>query len=113
MMERIASSLRYLVNEANENGGSVIVVSHSKFNRVLLAVMEDKPLIQGAAIQQQNCCVNVLDLKRDGSTTTLGPKCNLLGGPLSKAPQDFSLRVPAGRVARVNEKRHLEDLDFS
>mmetsp|Transcript_23656 Transcript_23656/g.42930 ORF Transcript_23656/g.42930 Transcript_23656/m.42930 type:complete len:369 (+) Transcript_23656:1-1107(+) len=113
VMERIASSLRFLVKEANENGGSVIAISHSKFNRVLLAVMEDKPLIQGAAIQQANCCINVLDLKRDGSTTTLGPKCNLLGGPLSNAPDDFSLQIPVGKVVRVNEKRHLENLEFS
>lgn len=111
-MNRCTSALTYLVKEAEKNGGSVIAVSHSKFLKVLLSIMDDVPLIQGATTQQTNCCIDVLDMKRDGSFVTLGPKCNLIGGAMSNAPQDFSLRVPAGRVVRVNEKRHLVDLEM-
>jgi len=75
-------------------------------------MLEDVPLIQGAATQQENCCIDVLDMKRGESFVTLGPKCNLLGGHMSNAPEDFELQVPAGRVVRVNEKRHLVDLEF-
>lgn len=112
VMNRACSALQFLVKEAEANGGSTVAIAHSKFNKILLAILEDVPLIQGAAIQQSNCCFDVLDMKRNEPAVNLGPKSNLFGGPLSNAPEDFLLQVPAGRVIRVNEKRHLEDLEF-
>lgn len=113
-MTRATSTLSYLVKEAAENGGSVIGIAHSKFLKVLLSILDDVPLVQGTTTQQANCCIDVLDMKRDGSVITLGPKSNLVGGRLlSNAPEDFSLSVPAGRIVRVNEKRHLIDLEIA
>lgn len=101
------------MEEAEINGGSIAAVAHSKFLKVLLAAVQDMPLTIAVTSQQMNGCINVLDMKRNSTlVTTLGPKCNLLGGLLSNAPNDFDLQVPIGKVRRINEKRHLEDLDF-
>lgn len=110
-MNRALSALSYLVKQAEENnGGSVIAVAHSKFLKVLLSILDDVPLLQGATTQQANCCIDVLDMKRDGSFAVLGQRSNLVGGVISNAPEDFELKVPLGRIVRVNEKRHILDL---
>ena len=101
-----------LVQAAVANGGAITAISHSTFLRAILAVIQDMPLAQAASTPQKNGCINVVDMKRDGSFVTLGPKSNLFGGPLSQAPSDFELQVPAGRVMRINEIRHLTDLDY-
>ena len=111
-MNRACAALSSLVKQAEANGGEVAAVAHSKFLKILLAVFEDVPLVQAAAIQQSNCCIDVIDIKRDAPMVILGPKCNLFGGALSNAPDNFELRVPAGRVVRLNERRHLEDLEI-
>ena len=95
---------------AKGSGGSVAAVTHSRYIRMLLAVVLDESLAESIASQQANCCINVLDMKADGSHREAGPKSPLVGGPLSFAPEDFSLLVPAGNAIRVNECRHLQDL---
>jgi broad specificity phosphatase PhoE len=100
-----------LVKEAEENGGTVAAIAHSKFLKVLLAVVEDTPLAQIIATQQTNCGINVLDMKRGTPLVILGPRSALFGGSLSNAPNDFELKVPSGKIIRINEKRHLHDLE--
>jgi broad specificity phosphatase PhoE len=112
VLNRSVTALEELVKEAEANGGTVAAVAHSKFLKVLLAVVEDMPLAQAVATQQTNCCIDVLDMKRGAPPITLGPKSNLFGGPISQAPLDFELKVPSGKIMRINEKRHLDDLEF-
>jgi broad specificity phosphatase PhoE len=110
-LNRSVASLGALVKEAEENGGTVAAIAHSKFLKVLLAVVQDTPLAEIIATQQTNCCINVLDMKRGAPLTTLGSKSTLFGGSLSNAPNDFELEVPSGKIIRINEKRHLQDLE--
>ena len=77
---------------------------------MLLAVVEDMPLAQAVATQQTDCCIDVLDMKRDAPPITLGPKSNLFGGPISQASSDFELKVLSGKIMQINKKCHLDDL---
>lgn len=105
-------ALEALVKEAEANGGTVAAIAHSRFLKVLLAVVDDMPLTQAVATQQTNCCIDVLDMKRNAPPIMLGANSNLFGGKNSEAPFDFELKVPSGKVMRINEKRHLEDLQL-
>lgn len=98
---------------AKSKSQCVAAVAHSTYLRMLLAVAQEQPLLLASTMEQKNCCVNVLDLKADGSTKTIGPRSRLFtGGPLlvSNAPSDFRLTVPQCKVVRINEKRHLGSL---
>lgn len=108
VLTRAASALNSLVDVAVSNGGSAVAVSHSTYLRMLLALAMDVPLSDAAAIEQKNCCINVLDVsikeKRD-----VGPKSNLFG-LASIVPEDFSLNIPCVNVVKINEMQHLQGL---
>lgn len=111
VFERAIVALRQLTEEAkNSKGGTVAAVTHSRYLRMILALVSNRSLPDLIASKQDNCCVNVLDIRRDGSTSLIGRKSVVVGGPVSKAPKDFSLSVPTTNVVRTNEIRHLEDL---
>jgi broad specificity phosphatase PhoE len=91
----------------------VAAVAHSTYLRMLLAMVQDMPLLQASTLQIPNCSVNVLDFattdKHD--TLRLSGKSALFGGDLlSQASLDYSLEIPRGEVVRLNEKRHLAEL---
>ncbi len=109
VLERVSIALNTLADIASSSGGSAIAVTHSTYLRMLLALVLDISLIEGAALTQNNCCINVLDLSMN-ETCTVGPKSNVFGGILSQAPDDFSLTFPKVKVIRRNENRHIKDL---
>lgn len=107
VLTRAAATLRTLVWAAKINGGSVMAISHSTFLRMLLATVLEMPLEEAATLVQQNGNVNVLDFSRSESLRTIGSTSNMF---YKTAPTDFKLKVPNGRVIRINESRHLNDI---
>mmetsp|Transcript_63558 Transcript_63558/g.74437 ORF Transcript_63558/g.74437 Transcript_63558/m.74437 type:complete len:346 (+) Transcript_63558:162-1199(+) len=113
ILQRASSSLYQLQRAASKNPGrSVVAVSHSSFLKVLLAVCQENNLLElRKTVQLENCCINVLDLPlvRFGSTPSkrIISSSSVLGGPLSRAPSNYSLKIPQSIVVRINEKQHL------
>lgn len=107
VLTRAAAALRMLVWAANNNGGSVTAISHSTFLRILLATVLEMPLEEAATLVQENGNVNVLDFSRSGPFRTISSTSNMF---YETAPTDFKLKVPKGRVIRINESRHLNDI---
>eukprot|EP00522_Entomoneis_paludosa_P007741 CAMPEP_0172441900 /NCGR_PEP_ID=MMETSP1065-20121228/2411_1 /TAXON_ID=265537 /ORGANISM="Amphiprora paludosa, Strain CCMP125" /LENGTH=363 /DNA_ID=CAMNT_0013191511 /DNA_START=288 /DNA_END=1379 /DNA_ORIENTATION=+ len=91
---------------------SVAAVAHSVYLRLLLAVVQDLPLLQLSTLPQPNAGVNVIDFRIDESqgVNRIGAKSAVIGGILSQAPADFRYDLPMGRVLRTSEKRHLGEL---
>jgi len=114
MLRRIEGALQTLVKTASQTETGVIAaVAHSAYLRMLLATVSDISLLSAYKLQQGNCCVNVLDFERRGSLVALSNKrepsaVSLPAGPVSSLPLD--LRIPAGRVERINETRHLQSI---
>lgn len=88
----------------------IAAISHSMFLRMMLACLLDITLFQASIIEQHNACVNVVDFNTKEEPVFRTAKSTLLGGGLSLAPPDFCLRLPAGTILRMNEKRHLQGL---
>jgi broad specificity phosphatase PhoE len=108
VLSRAASALQSLTNIAASKKGSAIVVSHSTYLRMMLALAMDIPLTQAASLEQKNCCVNVLDVSMT-ETRDVTSKSNLFTVN-SIVPQDFQLKIPRVNVVRVNEFNHLNGL---
>jgi len=115
MLRRIEGALQTLVTTASQTETGVIAaVAHSAYLRMLLATVSDISLLSAYKLQQGNCCVNVLDFERRGSLVAASKKKEPsafslpAGGPVSSLPLD--LRIPAGRVERINETRHLQSI---
>jgi broad specificity phosphatase PhoE len=110
VLARIEKSLQDLAKSAsNASNRCVAAIAHSTFLKILLATAQNIPLAQVAMLEQKNCCVNVLDLSTK-QAINLASRSELLGGPLSLAPLEFTLSIPKTAVIRMNEKRHLGDL---
>lgn len=107
VLKRAASALRTLALVADSNGGSVMAVSHSTYLRMLLAIVLEMPLEDAATLVQKNGCINVIDFSRREAFRTLGSNSRMF---LKTAPADFKLHVPKGKVIRINETRHLQDI---
>jgi broad specificity phosphatase PhoE len=94
----------------------VAAVTHSTYLRMLLAVAQEQPLLLASTTEQKNGCINVVDIRTDGSAKFIGPNsrlfttaaAGLVGG--KGAPSDFGLTIPVCQVVRINEKRHLGGL---
>jgi broad specificity phosphatase PhoE len=100
--------LHSLVREAAESeNGCLAAVAHSSYLKVLLLCLQDISLFEYSVLKQDNCCINVLDLKKNGATRTLNGKSKLIG---TRVPSDFAMKIPLGKVVRVNENRHLVGL---
>lgn len=105
VFSRIENALHSLVEQASESENNCLAaVAHSSYLRVLLLSLQDKSLLEYSVMQQGNCCINVLDLKKNGAVRTLTGRSILVG---TRAPSDFSMKTPLGNVVRVNEIRHL------
>ena len=124
MLLRIEDALQNMVSAASQtDAGCVAAVAHSAYLRMLLATVSDTSFLAAYNIQQRNCCINVLDFERGAVVVTNNKNRNnnsnraaslmsLPGGaPISSLPLD--LRIPAGRVERINETRHLEAIEFA
>ncbi|KAL7563297.1 hypothetical protein ACA910_016657 [Epithemia clementina (nom. ined.)] len=90
----------------------IAAVAHSVYLRVLLAIVQDQPLFQASTMEQKNACINVVDFNVNPAVPMkkIDANNNLFGRSLSRAPRDFELEVPHGKVLRLGEKRHLGDL---
>jgi broad specificity phosphatase PhoE len=101
----VENAFHSLVEQAAESENSCLAaVAHSSYLRILLLCLQDKSLLEYSVMQQGNCCINVLDLKKNGDTRTLTGRSLLVG---TRAPLDFAMKTPVGNVIRVNEIRHL------
>jgi broad specificity phosphatase PhoE len=109
VLTRICSALNLLIDVAGSNGGSVAVVTHSTYLRMLLSLALDVSLFDAASFDQKNCCINVLDLSIM-EKKEITSKSKVLGGNLSVAKNDESFIIPKTRVIRMNEDRHLGGL---
>ena len=108
VLTRAAAALRTLVWTAKVDGGSVVAISHSTFLRMLLATVLEMPLEEAATLVQENGNVNVLDFSPSEPLQTIDCTSNMFYE--TTAPTDFKLKVPKGRVIRINENRHLNDI---
>lgn len=108
---RISLALNSMLEVAssNNNGGSIMAVSHSTYLRMLLAMVMDVPLLQAASFEQKNCCINVMDVSFK-ETVDVYNKSNIFGGGLSMAPRDLHLTIPKVQIIRMNEVGHLDGL---
>ncbi len=109
VLNRIESALNSLTSIAASNGGSLAVVTHSTYLRMLLLISMEAPLFEASSLDQNNCCINVLDVSLS-KTQKIRRRSKIFGGDLSVAPNDFELTIPRTTVVRVNEIRHLEGL---
>ena len=109
VLTRICSALNSLIDVAASNGGSVVVVTHSTYLRMLLSLALDVSLFDAASFDQKNCCINVLDMSIT-EKKEITSKSKVLGGNLSVAKNDESFIIPKTSVIRMNEDRHLRDL---
>ena len=57
------------LSEAVGRARHVAVVSHTRFNLVMLTTLLNRPLSRCSELRQRNTCVNVLDFAPDGSCT--------------------------------------------
>ena len=102
--------------------GSCAAVSHSTFLRMLLAVtLHHTSLLQVATMQQANCCINVLDVRRDNDSSPTPsyrhvyddvdnhPTSGVLVNWPTRATTQTEAEDPYA-VVRINEKRHLTGL---
>jgi broad specificity phosphatase PhoE len=121
MLLRIEEALWSMVETAHRSeSGCIAAVTHSSYLRMLLATVEDVSLLTASTWKQANCCVNVLDFDRPTTTTaTNGMRPRTSGRLLASVPflqvNNISIllpdiKVPSGRVIRVNEMRHLGSL---
>lgn len=110
-LERVHASLDALVEEASRTKTRcVAAVSHSVFLRVLLATLLDLSLFEASSLQQNNACINVVDLKKSQQRILTPNTSKVLGGPLASSQPDYELSIPVGEVVRVNECSHLAEL---
>lgn len=108
VLSRVCEALETLVNEAKAaDVACVAAVTHSAYLRALVGVVLDEPLIQSSVRKIRNGSVTVIDVPKDLRSRALGPKPKLLGGLLSRKPEDFSLSIPVCKAVRINEVRHL------
>jgi broad specificity phosphatase PhoE len=136
---RIEMALLTLVSTASQTEtGCIAAVAHSAYLRLLLATVSNISFGSAYQLKQSNCCINVLDFQRDDAAATaaaVGWGGNILtvsstnpramvnrndGGsasPLSalrvrqrESQLPLDLHIPAGRVERINETRHLQVL---
>jgi len=113
ILQRVSSALFHLQRAAAESPDrSVVAVSHSSFLRVLLATCCQEDLSEASRmVRLVNCGIDVLDLpvgfRWGGTARRIVSSSPLFGGPLSRAPVKYSLRVPCSTMARANEQRHL------
>ena len=85
----------------------VAAVTHSAYLRVLVGVVLDEPLLRSSVRKIRNGSVTVVDVPKDLQSRMIDSKPKLLGGWLSRKPNDFSLSVPVCNMIRINETRHL------
>lgn len=102
--------------------GSAAAISHSAYLKMLLAAITSTSLVKVSTLEQKNCCINVMDVSREGAAQWLLNNDSFVhrdtngGGSLLLAAGAFSslsmsssswnpLTVP--KVQRINEKRHL------
>ena len=129
-------ALLTLVSTASQTeSGCIAAVAHSAYLRLLLATVSNISLVSAYQLKQANCCINVLDCQRDKDAAGaayaevglgLGLGANILTlsstNPSTIVPLSalrvrqrvsqlpLDLRIPAGRVERINETRHLQAL---
>ena len=118
-------ALLTLVSTASQTeSGCIAAVAHSAYLRLLLATVPNISLVSAYQLKQANCCINVLDCQRDKDAAALGANTLTLSStnpstivPLSAlrvrqrvSQLPLDLRIPAGRVERINETRHLQAL---
>lgn len=115
VFDRLEKALNILLEKASSSDSkSIVAVTHSIFLRILLAALSETPLLQAATLEQNNCCVNVVDFTRRTNIGTshtsnriISSQSLLFGGILSQAPKDYIISVPEASILRINEKRHL------
>lgn len=103
-LRRASDALGALARLAHEDGnGSILAVSHSTFLGVVLSAAMGAPLVEAASLSQENGCINILDVSKNGyeRTTWVSP---FGGGGFG------SIAFPRVEVVRVNEVRHLQAL---
>lgn len=111
VLDRAERALESMVQLARATpNGCIAAVAHSTYLRILLATVQEIPLVQVSTLEQKNCCVNVLDVTTNGARQTIDSRSALFGGPLSRAPADYRLAFPTTQVVRLNESRHLVGL---
>lgn len=105
---RACKAIETLVGEAKAaNVPCVAAVTHSAYLRVLVGVILDEPLLQSSLRKIRNGSVTVVDVPKNPPTSMIGHKPRLLGGWLSRKPNDFDLSIPMCKAIRINESRHL------
>lgn len=110
-MQRVEQTLNSVVNISKDRRvDEMAAVAHSTYIRMLLAVVQDVPLAQASTLEQKNCCINVIDLPTNGVSRSVNGNSAVFGGLISRCPVDYMFSVPAARVVKVNEKRHLDGL---
>jgi broad specificity phosphatase PhoE len=109
VFDRTQEALAALVEQGSKHV-SIAAVTHSSFLRILLATFSNSGLLQTSAIELKNAAVTVIDIQRTGQAIITSKSPVLGGSALSKAPLDYSLVVPQGKIIRINEKRHLNGL---
>ena len=135
MLQRIERALQTLVATASQTEtGCIAAVAHSAYLRILLATVSDISLLSAYQLKQANCCVNVLDFAVDrhiGSSSSgisIRTRTNnqtrepmlrddaaaqlsaMPLGPSRVSQLPLDLTIPDGRVERINETRHLQEL---
>lgn len=104
-MERAIDSISALTIAAMKSQrSSCVAVTHSTFLRILLSMVLDIPLSEGASMAVVNGGITVIDVPRRLATRRLGKHTRLFNGLNF---QDIDLNVPVCHVIRVNESRHL------
>ena len=119
VLKRAASALEDLSQIATaaprrSNSNSLVAVSHSAFLRVLLAVVDEQPLVASGLAKIQNAAINVLDISTDGKRQTITNKSRLFTGFTGgTSSNDLQLEFPQTYLIRRNEVRHLEGMDMN
>ena len=86
-------------------------MSHSAFLRTLLCVCLDKSLVEVAAINQKNGCINVIDVNLNEevfvpSTIRNSPFVRKVYSE-GNLEDDDMFAFPKVKIVRINEDRHL------
>jgi broad specificity phosphatase PhoE len=70
---------REFVEKLEEHKGkNILVISHGMINRTIIAELAGMGTEESAGIEQENACVNVIEIGRDGNRLTLLNDCSHL-----------------------------------
>lgn len=111
VLERIAVALETAAAEPRRsNSNSLVAVTHSTFLRVLLAVVDEQPLVASGLAKVENGSINILDINIEGKRQTITNKSRIFTGGSSN---DLQLDFPETQLIRRNEVRHLGGMSMN